>query len=172
MFLLSLIVTSFSLQVWAGSTDIVLLKTPEPSTQFMVAPPVMPTEGAPEDINQVMAMLSARHADGLPTAADWGRRPSAAPALRWIAAHGPLAFQQERALAALRFFVDDESKAFLLEKALDPSLSAIVRNGAVVGLSGHPLTAADCSRLAHQAEETEGVLRASLKRLHLSPDCR
>lgn len=144
---------------------------------FLMTLAQQPVHAAPDKVavtpptNHVLIeqMLSARHPEDLPGAAQWSQVDNAEDGLLWLATHGRLDRHRQRALAALRFFESDQARELLMERATSPRHTSLVRAGAMEGLQGQNLSDPQCVRVA-QTDTTQDERLAALQSAVLASD--
>jgi hypothetical protein len=98
-----------------------------------------PASDKPANVDGVLELLLARHADDLPDKATLDSHDRAPAALRWIATHDERLITQARALEALGFWPDDSNRDFLLAAAVDAKRPVKSRAAAWKGLAAWDL---------------------------------
>jgi len=126
----------------------------------------------PQNHVLIEQMLSARHPEDLPDAAQWAQTNDAEEGLLWMASNGRLDRHRQRALAALRFFESDSTRTVLLEKAASTRHTPLVRAGAMEGLQGQQLADQDCVRVAQINTQEDERLAALQAQLLASDTCK
>lgn len=89
--------------------------------------------GAPAGTDDLARQLRARHAEDLPQVDELLKRSHAAESLRYVANHGQLLIERQRALSLLRHFPSPETRALLIrvggdDEALVPLRAAALRS--------------------------------------------
>ena len=133
--------------------------------QPLQAEPAKASVAPPQNHVLIQQMLSARHPEDLPDAAQWAQTDNAEEGLFWLANNGRLDRHRQRALAALKFFESDSARALLVEKATSTRQTPLVRAGAMEGLQGQSLTTQQCTRIVQtetRADERLDALRVLL----------
>lgn len=99
------------------------------------------TDGADaaDRVARIRALLRARHPSDLPDRAVLERHPKADESLRWLATHDETRIIRIRALALLRHYPDEETRALLLEVAGQAPLPSAIRAAALRGMQGFDL---------------------------------
>ncbi|MFK7986214.1 MAG: hypothetical protein AB8I08_09290 [Sandaracinaceae bacterium] len=109
------------------------------------APPVGASLEEPADIpasvSAIESLLSARHADDLPTETTLSGHDQPAAALRHIATHHRRMVVRGRALASLRHYRDDETRTLLIGTLSDASAHPTLRAAAARGTASLSLDA-------------------------------
>ena len=147
---------------------------------FLIALTQQPLHAAPDKVavappqNQVLIeqMLSARHPEDLPGAAQWAQMDNAEEGLLWLATNGRLDRHRQRALAALRFFESDRARDLLLDRATHARHTSLVRAGAMEGLQGQRLSEQHCSRIERVVAGLDERLAALQSQLLASDTCK
>lgn len=94
---------------------------------------------APADLDVIVALLQARHAEDLPSAEQLANYPSAEASLQLLAQHGETMLIRTRALLLLRHFDSATTGVVLLDIVGDEQAHPALRAAAVGGLAGQPL---------------------------------
>lgn len=120
-------------------------------TRGGVTPPVRyEVQGAPAGTDALSRALRARHAEDVPRAEDIARDRDAEQQLRYLASHGDLLLERQRALVLLRAFPSEATRALFVQLSQNENLHVSVRVAALQGLRE---IAAPDDREAHELLE-------------------
>lgn len=122
-------------------------------------PPAYEEAGAPQGTDALAQELRGRHAATVPRGEELAEREFAAEQLRFLAEHGVLLVERQRALSLLRHFASSETRALLMGIARDEE--ALV-----------PLRAAALRSLKATADPTDAEVKEILLDALRSPDPR
>ena len=88
------------------------------------------SDARPEAVESIAALLLARHVKDLPNRDILSKTRGARQAVQWIAENDPYLVVRARAVEALAFWPDDQSRRYLLATARDVAVPAKVRASA------------------------------------------
>lgn len=142
-------------------------------TRGGTTPPVRyQVQGAPEGTDALSRALRARHAEDVPSLDLLRRDPNIEVQLRYLASHGDLMIERQRALTLLRNFPSEATRALFVQLSESPTLHVSVRSLAIEGLAiiADPGDG-EAQRILERARQSEEprLRKAANTRIHVQP---